>query len=680
MPTARSRRRCASCSRASGPASACSARSTAATAASGWILDPIDGTRNFVRGIPVWATLIASRSRRRGVVSAPALGRRWWAERGGGAFADGEPIRVSRGRPARGRDASLRARAGRRRRARSTRGTSAASATSGRTARRRGRGRGCDRRAGPRVWDFAAVRVIVEEAGGRFEDPAPRTGGSTSASCARPRLRRPGRGRTVELGGEQVARARRPRRAAARPARRRPRRARARRRLVLELDRPLQPRRSQPASRSASAPALTRSVSIASIPGQSAASWPRQRWPRPQAMSETAIRSKSRPAPRTRPGSPATRSSRRSAGRRRRRAARAGLAERRLSAPAAERRQVGEQERLDDRAGHARALAAEPQLDHLRAAPRAPSPAIVKHCSVDVDVDPRRASLAARGRAGSSATDAAPPAPPASRARRLPLRRRPGDVRHHARPRPLGVAAARAAGRARCSTCGDDASASVPPPASGRRGGSARRRSRPPAAGRVVREARPVALPGGDDRVDERPLLLDLVRAREERRVAEHRVEDQPLVRLGQARCGRRRRRGSPCARCGSSSPAPGTFAPIASETPSSGWTWIRSTFGRSPSPAISANGGCGARWNWIAIVVSRRGQPLAGADVERRVRPAPVVDVELRRDVRLRRRVGRDAGLLAVAGHLLALDEARARTGRARRASGPACGAPAAP
>ena len=57
--------------------------------------------------------------------------------------------------------------------------------------------------------------------------------------------------------------------------------------------------------------------------------------------------------------------------------------------------------------------------------------------------------------------------------------------------------------------------------------------------------------------------------------------------------------------------PAPGTFAPIASETPSSGCTWISSTFGRSPSPAISANGGCGARWNWIAIVVSRRGSRL---------------------------------------------------------------------
>ena len=61
---------------------------------SGWIIDPIDGTRNYTRGIPVWATLIAYADRV-AVISAPALGRRWWAERGTGAFANGEPIRVS---------------------------------------------------------------------------------------------------------------------------------------------------------------------------------------------------------------------------------------------------------------------------------------------------------------------------------------------------------------------------------------------------------------------------------------------------------------------------------------------------------------------------------------------------------------------------------------------------------
>jgi glyoxylase-like metal-dependent hydrolase (beta-lactamase superfamily II) len=60
-----------------------------------WIIDPIDGTKNFVRGIPVWATLIALEGEV-GVVSAPALGRRWWATRGGGAFAGGQPIAVSK--------------------------------------------------------------------------------------------------------------------------------------------------------------------------------------------------------------------------------------------------------------------------------------------------------------------------------------------------------------------------------------------------------------------------------------------------------------------------------------------------------------------------------------------------------------------------------------------------------
>jgi histidinol-phosphatase len=54
-----------------------------------WIVDPIDGTKNFVRGAPVWATLLALRVDGEvvvGVVSAPALGRRWWAARGGGAW------------------------------------------------------------------------------------------------------------------------------------------------------------------------------------------------------------------------------------------------------------------------------------------------------------------------------------------------------------------------------------------------------------------------------------------------------------------------------------------------------------------------------------------------------------------------------------------------------------------
>jgi histidinol-phosphatase len=50
-----------------------------------WIIDPIDATKNYIRAIPVFATLIAL-DERIGVVSAPAMGRRWWASRGEGAF------------------------------------------------------------------------------------------------------------------------------------------------------------------------------------------------------------------------------------------------------------------------------------------------------------------------------------------------------------------------------------------------------------------------------------------------------------------------------------------------------------------------------------------------------------------------------------------------------------------
>ncbi len=68
-----------------------------------WVIDPIDGTKNFVRGVPVWATLIALMDGADvivGVVSAPALGRRWWAGLGEGAWAydgtgDPHPCRVS---------------------------------------------------------------------------------------------------------------------------------------------------------------------------------------------------------------------------------------------------------------------------------------------------------------------------------------------------------------------------------------------------------------------------------------------------------------------------------------------------------------------------------------------------------------------------------------------------------
>lgn len=64
-----------------------------------WVIDPIDGTKNYVRGVPVWATLIAMTVDgipQVGVVSAPALGRRWWAATGEGSWRSelgGEPAR-----------------------------------------------------------------------------------------------------------------------------------------------------------------------------------------------------------------------------------------------------------------------------------------------------------------------------------------------------------------------------------------------------------------------------------------------------------------------------------------------------------------------------------------------------------------------------------------------------------
>jgi histidinol-phosphatase len=65
-----------------------------------WIVDPIDGTSNFVRGVPIWGLLLAlviDGVPQLGVVSAPALGRRWWGSTGHGAWMQeggGEPRRL----------------------------------------------------------------------------------------------------------------------------------------------------------------------------------------------------------------------------------------------------------------------------------------------------------------------------------------------------------------------------------------------------------------------------------------------------------------------------------------------------------------------------------------------------------------------------------------------------------
>ena len=72
---------------------------TSGTAARRWIVDPIDGTKNFVRGVPVWATLIALAVEDEvvmSVVSAPQLGRRWWAAKGQGSWTGKSLMKATR--------------------------------------------------------------------------------------------------------------------------------------------------------------------------------------------------------------------------------------------------------------------------------------------------------------------------------------------------------------------------------------------------------------------------------------------------------------------------------------------------------------------------------------------------------------------------------------------------------
>ena len=156
-----------------------------------WIVDPIDGTTNYVRGVPVWATLLAlSRDGEvvASLVSAPALGRRWWAVRGGGAFADGERLQVSR--VERLEDCAV-----------STTSARRMPAGWGEIVQRAWSNRGlgdfwqhclvaegaldvaCD--SVMNVWDYAPVQLLVEEAGGRcttYEGTTPAPGTSFVAT------------------------------------------------------------------------------------------------------------------------------------------------------------------------------------------------------------------------------------------------------------------------------------------------------------------------------------------------------------------------------------------------------------------------------------------------------------------------------------------------------------------
>jgi histidinol-phosphatase len=164
-----------------------------------WILDPIDGTKNYIRGIPVWATLIGLEENGRivaGVVSAPAMARRWWAARGEGAFVralgDTRAIRASAIDTL--KDAHL------------TYDSVIDFDQHGGAVRFLSLMRHCTRTRGfgdfwahmlvaegaveiaiepaVAIWDMAPVQVIVEEAGGRFTDMRgePRIDGGSALS------------------------------------------------------------------------------------------------------------------------------------------------------------------------------------------------------------------------------------------------------------------------------------------------------------------------------------------------------------------------------------------------------------------------------------------------------------------------------------------------------------------
>ncbi len=148
-----------------------------------WYLDPIDGTSRFVDGDPNWMTFVAlghGEDIAVGAVGVPGRSQRWWASRGDGAFRDGEPIAVTQtalladaivnddwrgtleqGVP--GRPLSAVAARARGVRPRDGHGFLAVAgeadvALSG----------------GGYAWDYAAPKLIVEEAGGRFSDLAGR--------------------------------------------------------------------------------------------------------------------------------------------------------------------------------------------------------------------------------------------------------------------------------------------------------------------------------------------------------------------------------------------------------------------------------------------------------------------------------------------------------------------------
>ena len=145
-----------------------------------WYVDPIDGTHRFVRGDPRWMTLIALSVCGEvvlDVVALPALAERWWACRGEGAFHDGRRLAVSSAQPLsratisddwRGSlrsgvvDSPLAGVAANCARATPHQGHAFLASAAGKV--------DVAVQAGSNRWDYAPVKIIVEEAGGRFSD------------------------------------------------------------------------------------------------------------------------------------------------------------------------------------------------------------------------------------------------------------------------------------------------------------------------------------------------------------------------------------------------------------------------------------------------------------------------------------------------------------------------------
>lgn len=155
-------------------------RGTSGSSSWRWYLDPIDGTQSFITADPKWMTLIALARDDRvilGVADVPALGRRWWATRGGGAYRNGQPIRVSARSPlqdaivndtwyedlaTRAREHPLAAVAARAAATRPHQDDSFLAVAAGEA--------DVAMHIGGESWDHAPQKVIVEEAGGRLTD------------------------------------------------------------------------------------------------------------------------------------------------------------------------------------------------------------------------------------------------------------------------------------------------------------------------------------------------------------------------------------------------------------------------------------------------------------------------------------------------------------------------------